>query len=216
MKLLKYGLGVMALSVLVGCGGESQSALTSKINLFDALPKDIAIKIVKGNGEKQLIEVGDPLCPACQSFAQNFKNSKELNNVTLYVYPYALRSHEKSPEINEKIMCSNDPAKAWEEWMIEKKLPEKNEKPNCKYDLEKYRKVGEIINLKATPTLIFINGEKIEGAPADMLALDNALTTLHEAATGKKMKKEASPNASEASQTKVEASNSKVEASSVK
>ncbi len=146
-----------------------------QINLvkFSDLPKNLAIQIVKGNGKRTLAIFSDPNCRHCKQLEYNLRN---VNDVTIYLYPYNILS-EKSIEISKNVWCSSNPAQAWQNWMINDKQPEKA-KSGCVFPNEKIRALGQKLNIKGTPTIFFTDGTRVPGA-AEANDINKKLRSLH-------------------------------------
>jgi thiol:disulfide interchange protein DsbC len=129
---------------------------------FDKLPLDLALKEVKGNGKRKLAIFTDPNCPYCKRL------EKELSGVTdvtlyLYLYPIFPGSHE----IVRNVLCSKDPVKSWNDWMLKKIRPAN---AVCKTQTDKVMALGQKLHVNGTPNLIFGNGIQAPGfLPADEL-----------------------------------------------
>ena len=54
---------------------------------FSSLPLDLAIKKVKGNGERRIAVFSDADCPFCARLENEFKN---VDNVTIYTFLYPI------------------------------------------------------------------------------------------------------------------------------
>lgn len=129
---------------------------------FDKLPLDLAMKEVKGNGKRKLAIFTDPNCPYCKRL------EKELSGVTdvtlyLYLYPIFPGSHE----IVRNVLCSSDPVKTWNDWMLKQIRPAK---AVCKTQTDKVMALGQKLHVNGTPNLIFGNGIQAPGfLPAEEL-----------------------------------------------
>jgi thiol:disulfide interchange protein DsbC len=127
---------------------------------FNTLPLDQAIKIVKGNGKRQLAIFEDPVCPFCKQLEQNLTKVKD---VTLYVFLYPIEQiHPGATEKSQKIWCAKDRAKAWQTAMLDGNFP--TEKPKCDTPVEKLAEFGRAHMITGTPTLVFANGTRVPGA----------------------------------------------------
>lgn len=137
--------------------------------LFSDLPRRDAIKTVYGNGERELITIEDPDCPACQSFTKNLHFYSEPNelNVTVYTFPYALkRLHPDASRKASLIWCSaSSPegrSNAWKNWMLNRVLPD-NRVENCDSpvdtNIERFSQLG----INSTPTVLFPDGSALPG-----------------------------------------------------
>jgi thiol:disulfide interchange protein DsbC len=80
---------------------------------WSALPLDLAIKTVKGDGSRKLAVFADADCPFCKRLESEFKN---IDNVTIYTFLYPI--DQLHPDANRKskmIWCAPDRAQAWKE-----------------------------------------------------------------------------------------------------
>jgi thiol:disulfide interchange protein DsbC len=122
---------------------------------FDKLPFEIAVKKVKGNGQRKMAYLTDPNCGYCKKLESELKN---VDNVTLYrfLYPLFAGSDEKVRDI----LCTGDPNKTWEDWMVNGVQPPVG---NCATQTEKVLELGKKMHVHGTPTLIFADGLQIPG-----------------------------------------------------
>lgn len=127
---------------------------------FNALPLNLALKQVKGNGSRKLVVFADPHCPYCVRFE---KTLQEVTNVTVYTFLYPLESiHPGATEKSKQIWCAQDRQAAWTAWMINKKDTPAGA---CKTDqLSTLIKLGEQMKVTGTPTLIFEDGHRVPGS----------------------------------------------------
>lgn len=121
------------------------------------LPLQDAIKTVKGNGQRQLVVFSDPNCPYCKTLDQNLQ---QLNNVTIYTFPYPLKAQSIIP--SKQVWCSSSPAFAWSNLMQKGIQP--SAAANCATPIERNLALGEQLGLVGTPAIIFANGHKVMGA----------------------------------------------------
>lgn len=78
-----------------------------------------AIKQVRGNGTRVLATFEDPNCGYCKRLA---KDLLKLDNVTGATFLYPILS-EDSIKKSKQIWCAADRTKAWNDWMIEGRVP---------------------------------------------------------------------------------------------
>jgi len=129
---------------------------------FNGLPFELALKKVKGNGERKMAYLTDPNCGYCKKLEAELK---KVDNVTLYRFLYPI--FQGSDEKVRNILCSKDPNKAWEDWMVD---GESAPAGDCATQTEKVKALGKKHNVTGTPTLIFPDGTLIPGyLPADEL-----------------------------------------------
>jgi len=119
---------------------------------FDALPFDVAIKNVKGNGKRRLAVFTDPNCPYCKKLELEMA---DLTNVTIYifVFPILPGSEEKA----RVIWCSSDRLKTWEDHMLWSIEPQ-SDKACDTSALSKITMHAKKLGISVTPTLIFEDG----------------------------------------------------------
>ena len=131
---------------------------------FKALPFDKAIKVVKGNGSRALAVFEDPDCPYCQRLEGQLKS---VTNLTEYVFLYPIDElHPQATAHSHAIWCAPDRAKAWTDWLLEKKAPPAaSPAATCKSDpIAELGKLGDNMHITGTPTLFTSNGQRIDGA----------------------------------------------------
>lgn len=126
---------------------------------FSDLPLDLAVKQVRGNGKRIFATFEDPNCGYCKKLATDMGT---LNNVTIYTFLYPILSPDSLDKSNQ-IWCSSDQAKAWNEWMQEGK--HLTGKGDCDTTaVKKSVELGRKLAITGTPTLFFINGDRVQGA----------------------------------------------------
>jgi thiol:disulfide interchange protein DsbC len=122
---------------------------------FDKLPLDLAIKRVKGDGSRKMAYLTDPNCGYCKKLEGELRN---IDNVTLYRFLFPI--FEGSDVKVRNILCSADPNKTWEDWMLKGQQPPIN---NCATQTEKVTALGKRLFANGTPMLIFADGTKVPG-----------------------------------------------------
>ncbi len=134
---------------------------------FNSLPFELAIKKVKGNGQRRMAYFTDPNCGYCKKLEGELK---KIDNATLYLFLYPI--FPGSDEKVKSVWCSRDKTAAWDDLMLNNmQLPV----GTCDTPLVKVLKLGEKLNVNATPVLIFSDGVIVTGfltAPDMEKALD--------------------------------------------
>ncbi|MFZ5523589.1 MAG: DsbC family protein [Pseudomonadota bacterium] len=123
---------------------------------FDKLPLELAVKKVKGNGKRRLAQFTDPNCSFCKRL------EKELNKVTdITIYSFLYPIFPGSDELVRNVLCSKDPVKAWDNWMLNGITPEQAlcDTPQT----EQIKALGQKLRVNGTPNIIFGNGIQSPG-----------------------------------------------------
>ena len=122
---------------------------------FDTLPLELAVKKVKGNGKRRLAIFTDPNCSFCKRLEKELTG---VSNVTLYFFMYPI--FPGSDEIVRNVLCSKDPIKAWDDWMLSNITPAK---AVCETQTDKVMALGKKLHVNGTPNLIFGSGIQAPG-----------------------------------------------------
>lgn len=124
------------------------------------LPLEQAVKIVRGDGSRQLIVFSDPDCPFCKKLERELQ---QLNNLTVYVFLYPLDSlHPQARKKAQRVWCASDRAAAWLALMLENQAPDNN--GDCDNPVQATVLLAEKLGIRGTPALVFPNGRKVSGA----------------------------------------------------
>ncbi len=128
---------------------------------FNSLPLDKAIKVVKGNGKRKVAVFSDVDCPFCKRLEQN--ELSNITNVTIYTFLYPLEQlHPNAAEKSKLIWCADDRVAAWNDWIFRNKLPKAA--GECEVPLEEIGQLAGKVGVASTPTLIFEDGKRMNGA----------------------------------------------------
>lgn len=122
---------------------------------FNALPLNLAVKKVKGNGKRKMAYFTDPNCGYCKRLE---KELSKVTDVTLYLFLYPI--FQGSDEIVRNVHCAKDPAKAWDNLMLNGQKPPT---AKCKVPTEQVIALGKKMRVNGTPNLIFGNGAQSPG-----------------------------------------------------
>lgn len=142
-------------------GENLTAARLEEINRVDfaKLPKDLALKTVRGNGKRSLAVFEDPYCSFCRTYR---KTLTELNNVTIYTYFYPTLRAE-SETISRNAWCAKNREEAWNDWMLFGKEPPKAA-ADCKFAAAKLVELGRSLGVSGTPTTFLGDGRRLTGA----------------------------------------------------
>lgn len=126
---------------------------------FGKLPFELAVKVQRGSGKRQLAMFSDPYCPYCRRLEQTLL---KIDDITVYVFMYPV-IRPGSADHSRAVWCSRDRAKAWLELAAQErpKLPAAG--ADCPNPVDKVLELGRSLGVRSTPTLYFANGERAEG-----------------------------------------------------
>lgn len=138
---------------------EERQRKLNRVNV-SALPLDLAIKKVKGNGERVMYVFSDADCPFCHKLEEEMK---AVDNVTIYTFLYPIDTlHPDAARKSRMIWCSADRAKAWDDFFASGALPDN--KGDCDNPVAKLAELGAKYRVNATPTVVFADGSIVPGA----------------------------------------------------
>lgn len=142
-----------------------------RASILGELPRDLAVKMVRGSGKRTLITFEDPNCGYCKQLAPELA---KLDDVTIYTYMWPILS-EASLTKSKAVWCSKDRAKAWQDMMVNgTALPEV---PGCDYPADKIADFAQRrLRLQGTPAIFTADGMEY-GGPRSASALDQALNS---------------------------------------
>jgi thiol:disulfide interchange protein DsbC len=127
---------------------------------WDVLPLELAIKKVKGSGERKLVIFSDADCPFCHKLEDEMKG---LDNVTIYTFLFPIdQLHPQAAQKSKQIWCSSDRTKAWDDYFASGKLPDN--KGECANPVAATQALGAKLRISATPTMILADGTVVPGA----------------------------------------------------
>lgn len=134
-----------------------KEASLPKFNFAD-LPLDSAVKIVKGNGKRQVAIFEDPHCGYCKKLEASLK---EISDVTIYVFLFPVLGPDSLAK-SKQIWCAPNRTKAWTDWMENGTAP--TGEGACKTPLDSTLALGKKLKVDGTPTMFFGNNKRVEGA----------------------------------------------------
>lgn len=124
-----------------------------------SLPFDLAIKMVKGSGKRQLVVFSDPLCPHCRRLEQELSG---LTDVTIYTFLYPIEQLNRgATERARQVWCAPNRAKAWEELLLRNVMPPPAP-AGCNDPIARIAEIGAKHGFAATPTLVFADGAVVQ------------------------------------------------------
>jgi thiol:disulfide interchange protein DsbC len=127
---------------------------------FSALPLDLAVKVQRGNGKRQVAMFTDPYCPYCRRLEQTLL---QIDDITVYVFMYPV-IRPNNADHSRAVWCAPDRAKAWLELAANDTPKVPSGGANCPNPVDKVLELGRAMRINGTPTLFFPNGERASAA----------------------------------------------------
>ena len=133
---------------------------TVRIDLRE-IPFDKVITVKKGDGSRHLFVFTDPECPYCRKLEQILS---DIDGISIHYLMFPLAIHPTAKKKAEQIYCSKDPQSAIKRViLLGQSLSEGDVKEGCKAPINEIISVGARLGIQGTPTLIFEDGEMIQG-----------------------------------------------------
>lgn len=125
---------------------------------FPSFPLELAIKTVRGNGERVMVTFEDPNCAYCKKLHQEIAG---MTDITIYTFLYPILGAD-SVDKARTIWCSPNRAEGWRTWMLGGPLPARQ---SCDtHGIDRIAQLGKnVLDVKGTPTMYFQSGRKIIG-----------------------------------------------------
>jgi thiol:disulfide interchange protein DsbC len=117
---------------------------------FNQLPLDLAVKKVKGKGERKIAIFTDPNCGFCKKLE---KELLQIDNITIYQFMYPV--FPGSDEKVRAVWCSKDRVKAWDDLMQHDVMPPAG---TCDTPTAQILALGRKLKVNGTPALVFGDG----------------------------------------------------------
>lgn len=136
---------------------EQRSNDLNRIKWSD-FPLNDAIKVVRGNGSRQIAVFADPNCGFCKKLEKTFL---QLDNVTVYTFLVPLLSADSATK-SKQIWCAADRIKVWNAWMLENQTP--SGQGECGTPLDRNTALAKKLGVAGTPAMFFTDGTRIAGA----------------------------------------------------
>lgn len=154
------GFQAQLIDVATGRNLTQESLARLKSVDFEALPLDLAIKRVKGDGRRRIAVFADPDCPFCASLEQTLAG---VDDVTVYTFLYPIDElHPEATDRATRIWCAADRDAAWLGWLLEKREPPAA--AGCEAPVARIVEIAPNFWASGTPSLVFGSGRTTAGA----------------------------------------------------
>ncbi len=128
---------------------------------FNLLPFNQSIKSIKGNGSKKIAVFYEIDCDYCRHL-ERYELSK-IKNVTVYTFLFTNDENKNAVSWKkaESIWCAANVNQAWQDFIFKDDIASNYEA--CKNPIKQNKILALKLGVKATPTIIFSNGNKAVG-----------------------------------------------------
>jgi thiol:disulfide interchange protein DsbC len=137
---------------------------------FADLPLEMAIKTVKGKGQRVMAVFEDPNCPYCRKLHETLRG---IDNVTVYTFLLNILSDDSAAKA-KNIWCAPDRAQAWQQWIQDAKQAP-GAPAACPTPNEQVLALGRKLHVQGTPTIYFADGSR-SGSGFDAASLEARLS----------------------------------------
>lgn len=124
---------------------------------FDALPLELAITQVRGDGSRKIAIFEDPNCGFCKQMRRGMEG---IDNLTIYTFMLPILSQDSRDKVTN-VWCAEDRAAAWDAWMLQNKVPEQK---SCDAPLDQMLALARELQVQGTPATFFADGSRAPGA----------------------------------------------------
>jgi thiol:disulfide interchange protein DsbC len=126
--------------------------------VFSAESKANALKLVKGDGSREVAVFEDTNCGYCKKLRTELE---KLNNVTIYTYLVPILSADSEVKMRG-VWCAKDQNKAYDDWMLRGVVPPAADE-RCQVPVQANQLLAQNLRVRGTPALFFSNGKRVPG-----------------------------------------------------
>lgn len=123
---------------------------------FASFPLDKAIKLVKGNGSRQVVVFEDPNCIYCKRLHETLD---QIDDITVYSFLFPILTPDSRTK-SENVWCADNRAEAWMDWMKKGKAPTEK---TCDTPIDELLALGMKLGVQGTPAIFFTDGSRANG-----------------------------------------------------
>lgn len=117
-----------------------------------------ALKLVKGNGKREIALFEDVNCGYCKKLRTELE---KLTDVTIYTYLVPILSQDSETKMRA-VWCAKDRNKAYDDWMLRGVNPPAAD-DRCAVPVEANSNLARNLRVNGTPALFFTNGKRVPG-----------------------------------------------------
>lgn len=123
--------------------------------VFSPANKANALKMVKGNGKREVAVFEDANCGYCKKLRNELE---KLTNVTVYTYIIPILSQDSETKMRG-IWCAKDRNKSYDDWMMRGVVPAAADE-RCSVPVEQNQALAKNLRVTGTPAIFFTNGKR--------------------------------------------------------
>lgn len=124
---------------------------------FNALPFELAVTQVRGDGSRKMAIFEDPNCGFCKQLRRNMEG---IDDLTVYTFLLPILSADSAEKV-KNVWCAADQGQVLDDWMLNGKVPPKL---SCDVPLDQFRQLGQQLAIQGTPAVFFADGSMVPGA----------------------------------------------------
>jgi thiol:disulfide interchange protein DsbC len=117
-----------------------------------------ALKLVKGNGKREIAVFEDVNCGYCKKLRNELE---KLTDVTIYTYMVPILSQDSETKMRS-VWCAKDRNKAYDDWMMRGVTPPAAD-DRCVVPVEANSTLAKNLRVNGTPAIFFTNGKRVPG-----------------------------------------------------
>ena len=126
--------------------------------VFSTANKTNALKLVKGNGKREIAVFEDVNCGFCKKLRPELD---KLTNVTIYTYLIPILSQDSEVKLRG-VWCAKDRNKAYDDWMMRGVVPPAADE-RCKVPVDEVQNLARNLKVTGTPAMFFASGKRVPG-----------------------------------------------------
>jgi thiol:disulfide interchange protein DsbC len=126
--------------------------------VFSPANKANALKMVKGNGKREIAVFEDANCGYCKKLRGELE---KLTNVTVYTYLIPILAQDSETKMRG-VWCAKDRNKSYDDWMMRGVTPAAADE-RCNVPVEQNQSLAKNLRVTGTPALFFSTGKRVPG-----------------------------------------------------
>jgi thiol:disulfide interchange protein DsbC len=126
--------------------------------VFSPANRANALKLVKGNGKREIALFEDTNCGWCKKLRTELE---KLNNVTIYTYLVPILSQDSETKMRG-VWCAKDRNKSYDDWMMRGVVPAAADE-RCSVPVDQNQTLAKNLRVTGTPAMFFSNGKRVSG-----------------------------------------------------